>query len=345
MQLITPPGVAGIAVLSAAPDERPAVVARLRRRDGGAFEVPAAGGPAVRARLCIGGRDVDDVLVVARPDGALELHLHGSPAVLEQLRIELPVEFGAAIPPAQRLLREALSVEQFELAVEQLDHDFGAALRQLLGEPVAARCDALLLALRRSEVARAHVEARRVVLVGQQNAGKSSLFNRLLFRERALTGALPGLTRDAIAERTTLAGYPYELVDTAGEGHVANELDAAAIAAGRGLRRGAVVVLVVDGSRGPSPGDVALAGTAQLVLRSKRDLPQAPWPDGVRLDADVSAERDAPADLRQRCGDLLRRVRGLPPAGPVGGFAALDADDHAALIAAHDDCSERPGSA
>ena len=55
-----------------------------------------------------------------------------------------------------------------------------------------------------------------LAIVGRPNAGKSSLFNRLLQRERAIVTAQPGTTRDPISERLAIGGIPVELVDTAG---------------------------------------------------------------------------------------------------------------------------------
>jgi tRNA modification GTPase len=55
-----------------------------------------------------------------------------------------------------------------------------------------------------------------LAIVGRPNAGKSSLFNRLVERERAIVTATPGTTRDLVTERISLDGIPLELVDTAG---------------------------------------------------------------------------------------------------------------------------------
>ena len=53
-------------------------------------------------------------------------------------------------------------------------------------------------------------------IVGRPNAGKSSLFNRLVQRERAIVTATPGTTRDLVTERVSLGGIPLDLIDTAG---------------------------------------------------------------------------------------------------------------------------------
>lgn len=56
----------------------------------------------------------------------------------------------------------------------------------------------------------------RVVIAGRPNVGKSTLFNRLYGRRRAITDPTPGVTRDAIEEHCSLAGIPIVLVDTGG---------------------------------------------------------------------------------------------------------------------------------
>jgi tRNA modification GTPase len=55
-----------------------------------------------------------------------------------------------------------------------------------------------------------------LALVGLPNAGKSSLFNRLLARERAIVTASPGTTRDTLEETIALNGIPLRVIDTAG---------------------------------------------------------------------------------------------------------------------------------
>jgi tRNA modification GTPase len=55
-----------------------------------------------------------------------------------------------------------------------------------------------------------------VVITGRPNAGKSTLLNRLLQRDRAIVSPTPGTTRDAIEETFVLDGLPLRLVDTAG---------------------------------------------------------------------------------------------------------------------------------
>jgi len=55
-----------------------------------------------------------------------------------------------------------------------------------------------------------------VVLAGRPNVGKSTLFNRLLRKRRAITDPTPGVTRDPVEAECLIAGKPIRLIDTGG---------------------------------------------------------------------------------------------------------------------------------
>lgn len=71
-------------------------------------------------------------------------------------------------------------------------------------------------------------DAFRVVLAGEPNAGKSSLFNALAGKSAALVSAQPGTTRDYLVHRLSVEGTVIELVDTAGLRPGANGIEARA---------------------------------------------------------------------------------------------------------------------
>lgn len=75
-------------------------------------------------------------------------------------------------------------------------------------------------------------EGWRVALVGAVNAGKSSLFNAMLRRERALVTPHPGTTRDVLEESVQVAGYPVILVDTAGVRDTSDPVESLGVSAG-----------------------------------------------------------------------------------------------------------------
>jgi tRNA modification GTPase len=56
----------------------------------------------------------------------------------------------------------------------------------------------------------------RLALIGRPNVGKSSIFNALLGRDRAIVTHIPGTTRDTLTDSFSLNGLPIDLIDTAG---------------------------------------------------------------------------------------------------------------------------------
>lgn len=69
---------------------------------------------------------------------------------------------------------------------------------------------------RRTEAPRAHLLKPKVVLMGVTNAGKSTLFNKLLDEKRSIVSEIKGTTRDYISEYFSYNGAEFQLVDTAG---------------------------------------------------------------------------------------------------------------------------------
>ena len=119
----------------------------------------------------------------------------------------------------------------------------------------------------------------RVVLVGPPSAGKSTLFNALLGRTRAVVSETPGTTRDALEEPVRLrdaSGREFEvmLVDVAGLDTPVARIDLAAQAAARdALARADLLLIVNDGHETRPPVPVELpSNTPSLHLRTKADL-------------------------------------------------------------------------
>ena len=117
----------------------------------------------------------------------------------------------------------------------------------------------------------------RLAIVGRPNVGKSSLFNRLLERERAIVTATPGTTRDLVTDRLSLGGIPVELVDTAGLREAKDEAEAIGVRKTRETLAEADVVMVVLDASVPLRDDeseliASLAGRRALVVRNKSDL-------------------------------------------------------------------------
>lgn len=333
--LLTPRGPGGVAVVAVAGAGRHAAVAAML---GPGAAAPRLGVPSVEW-LWLDGEPIDQMLLVER-ETTIELHMHGSEAVLAALERHVgPLR----LPPAsaaERLLQTAMSEAQVALALEQRAIDFEAYVRGLRELQPRARFAAVGGALARTCVARALAEPVKLVLCGAQNAGKSTLMNRLLFAERVLVGEQPGLTRDPVCEATCLDGYPYLLIDTAGEGPVEDALDREAIDRGRRQRSAAWKLVVVDGARGPGRLERELGDARTLWVQNKADLPLQPWPEDLGPVVRVSCLDPTTAPVvRAAIGAALTALRELPGAGAVGGPAALDARQEAQLRSLVDDSS------
>ncbi len=155
----------------------------------------------------------------------------------------------------------------------------------MTAEEIAARVEGIRAELEQltGTYARGRVlrEGFSLAIVGRPNAGKSSLFNRLLERERAIVTAEPGTTRDAISERMSLQGIPVEVIDTAGL-RAAAESDAERQGMERSrttMAEADVVLLVIDATtlgQQRQADDAAmvegLSGRAHVVVVNKCDL-------------------------------------------------------------------------
>ena len=116
-----------------------------------------------------------------------------------------------------------------------------------------------------------------LAIVGRPNAGKSSLFNRLVERDRAIVTATPGTTRDLVTERIAIEGIPIELVDTAGLRDSHEEIEQLGIARSReALADASLVLVVLDATQSINDEERALLSAVQsrpaVVVINKSDL-------------------------------------------------------------------------
>lgn len=88
-------------------------------------------------------------------------------------------------------------------------------------------------------------EGFSLAIVGKPNVGKSSLFNALLERDRAIVTEIPGTTRDTVSEATALEGIPVRFIDTAGIRHSTDIVESLGIERSRQAMADADLTLVV----------------------------------------------------------------------------------------------------
>ena len=119
-------------------------------------------------------------------------------------------------------------------------------------------------------------EGITLAIVGRPNVGKSSLFNRLVERERAIVTPIPGTTRDTVSETVAIEGIPVMLVDTAGIRESSDVVESMGIARSRQAIADADVVLVVTDAAHADEGDAQLLQATEqrprVVVANKSDL-------------------------------------------------------------------------
>jgi len=165
-----------------------------------------------------------------------------------------------------------------------------------------------------------------LALVGRPNAGKSSLFNRLLERPRAIVTPVAGTTRDTVEELWSLDGIPVRLIDTAGlrlgDEAPADEAERQGIERSRMALADADLVLLIHDATSPVSDDEEellrmLDGRPHLVVRNKMDL--MGFGGSVQSDSALTAGPRTPLEISALTGegldDLRRAIRRAVDAG------------------------------
>jgi GTP-binding protein len=152
----------------------------------------------------------------------------------------------------------------------------------------------------------------KLAIVGRPNVGKSSLFNRLLGEERALTSPIAGTTRDAVIAQWSTPEREVLLHDTAGlrkkarvAGHILEELSVDSTL--EAIRFAECVVVMIDAQTSFEKQDLTIA---DLIAKEGRSIVFA-----VNKWDLVENKNGAISDLRRRLDNLLPQVAGAPLIG------------------------------
>ena len=207
-------------------------------------------------------------LDLARAEALLEVISAGSARAWRLAQDNLGGRLGdAARDLESRVIRARAEIEgRIDFPEEDLEAPEERALAAEL-VAVEAACRRLASGFRH---ARAVTSGVTVALVGAVNAGKSSLLNALVGKERALVAAEPGTTRDYLEATDVWDGVAVTLIDTAGTRETADPVEQRGIELGAARVAAAdVVVRVADGG---GAGSGAVADGRTLLVRSKADL-------------------------------------------------------------------------
>src|ERR1043166_815280 len=177
-------------------------------------------------------------------------------------------------------LRDELvkTLAHVEAHIDFPDEDIAPDTRnQLLArlERGVAFMDELLRTANEGQILRRGI---RAAIIGRPNAGKSSLLNQLLGRDRAIVSAIPGTTRDTIEETANIRGLPVVFIDTAGLRAARDEIEFEGIRRSRqSLQRAEFILHVFDTSQPLTDADARylgeFSGKKRILVRNKIDLP------------------------------------------------------------------------
>ena len=279
-------------------------------------------------------------IVEARSQAGLELALNQLEGELRK-RVE-PIRTGLLDLLA---LMTAL-VEFSEEDIPVPDHE---AVQRTL-QNAASQLDRLLANYRQGQVLSHGVS---LAIVGPPNAGKSSILNGLLGRQRAIVTSVPGTTRDTVEEALVLQGVPFLVVDTAGITETEDPVEAIGVERSRQALDGAeIVLLVLDSSAALGVAEarivelVAAAAANEslghqswrvVVALNKSDLPRAIDPSPIQTRLPQSAVVDTRALEADGLDDLRRLLPQIALDGPpVDGFVLSNERHHQQLSLARD---------
>jgi len=196
-------------------------------------------------------------------------------AAIHQATRQLGGELSKQLQPLTDTLLEV--IVPLETSLEFVEDD----LPEILVDQINSKL--LTLINRVSELAATFSAGRllrdgiRVVLVGRPNVGKSSVFNKLLERDRAIVTEVAGTTRDSLSELITLQGFPVLLTDTAGLRTSTDPIENLGVErTRRAIADADLVILTIDRSQALSAEDLEVfdevGQSLHLIALNKSDL-------------------------------------------------------------------------
>jgi tRNA modification GTPase len=179
------------------------------------------------------------------------------------------------------------TLAHIEAHIDFPDEDIAPDTREQLGQRLensGAVMDELLRTANEGQILRRGI---RAAIIGRPNAGKSSLLNQLLGRDRAIVSAIPGTTRDTIEETANIRGIPVVFIDTAGLREARDEIEQEGVRRSHETLAHAELILhVLDGSEPLTLADenylAEFAGKKRILVVNKIDLPGRLEMDRVR---------------------------------------------------------------
>lgn len=200
----------------------------------------------------------------------------------KQLRLANELRSGATVSLVGKVHDAAATVLAMVEAATDFSEETGELDTALALARIADAQSFTLSLLATQNATRVLRQGLQIAILGRPNAGKSSLFNRLLAYDRSIVTPVPGTTRDTVTGQIVVAGVPVTLTDTAGiresNDHIEQEGVARSLAAASSAD---LVLWVFDSQLGWTPEEdkiVADITAPVIVIGNKADVAQPPAP-------------------------------------------------------------------
>jgi tRNA modification GTPase len=214
---------------------------------------------------------------LAQAEAVIDLIQSRTELALAAAHEQLAGKLSARVEVLRQMLMTVLA--HVEAHIDFPDEDIAPDTQQQLAKRLEQAIEDMVRLLQTGREGQILRRGIRTAIIGPPNAGKSSLLNQLLGRERAIVSSIPGTTRDTIEETVNIRGIPVVLVDTAGLRQSSDEIEREGIRRSReSAARAELVLLVLDGSQ-PFAAEAAsyraeIEGKNVIVVQNKSDLPE-----------------------------------------------------------------------
>ncbi|MGD0786195.1 MAG: GTPase [Sedimentisphaerales bacterium] len=295
-------------------------------------QVPSfAIGSILHGNIFDGDKLIDEVIIGCEDKDLFSINCHGNPLIVENI-LELIKKHGAIITEPQEVLvylgkqkygDNTIAIEA-DIVMAQSATLYGAkiiryqtkmgliqAANWWLDNLNALEIDDIIIGseqvLSDSEIAKFFIRGAKIVIAGPPNSGKSTLFNYLCGKEKAIVTDIAGTTRDWLSAKIRLKNIQAEFFDTAGLDETLSEkniIDAQSQKQAIELIKNCDLVLYVVDSTNPAK---VLAGLTEslkkLVVINKCDLAGDLLADGLKISAKTgSGTKELIDEIEQRLG-------------------------------------------
>ncbi|HYR44926.1 MAG TPA: tRNA uridine-5-carboxymethylaminomethyl(34) synthesis GTPase MnmE, partial [Terriglobia bacterium] len=170
-------------------------------------------------------------------------------------------------------------IAHLEAGIDFAEDDVDVPANTAIAESIQPLADELLRWEKTFEYGRMLNQGLLLAILGKPNVGKSSLFNQLIARDRAIVTEIPGTTRDVLTETISMDGVPLRFADTAGVRQTTDRVESIGVSRTfETLADADLALVVLDGSASIDDDDRCVlqrtGQTRHLIVINKADLPQ-----------------------------------------------------------------------